>query len=380
MFKVQGQTGERREPLDGIRGLAVLIVFLSHSSGRGFFIDQNLRLQGIGILGVYLFFVLSAWLLTTLAIDELKKSGGLNLKNFYLRRFFRIAPLYYLIVTAVFAAQEVTGTKSKEYLFIDRGLQGYLGHLLFFSGDSLFWTIPCEVFFYLTLPFIAIMYFKSPKITGINILIFIGFFSFSTVYLNYNNDCQFNFRLLDIKHKTQFLEVFLIGCFFALFSQSKGLKKYKPSNFLCLFILGLTAFLFFYTCSITCESFFGFKRFDYKFRYQTWLFGSVFASLIFLIEKRPNGFLANAFKNRVLTCMGMFGFSWYLVHFPIFHLLNLIRKRNSFFSQEVDAFWFFLSYILCFLISAILFKYVEVPGIKIGRFIEARNFKNSPKE
>jgi len=47
---------------DGIRGLAVLIVWLSHSSGRGMPIADFLNFVGIGHIGVMLFFVLSGFL------------------------------------------------------------------------------------------------------------------------------------------------------------------------------------------------------------------------------------------------------------------------------------------------------------------------------
>ena len=51
--------------LDGLRGVAVLIVILSHMSIRDMYLAPGLDFSGIGKSGVYLFFVLSAMLLAS---------------------------------------------------------------------------------------------------------------------------------------------------------------------------------------------------------------------------------------------------------------------------------------------------------------------------
>ncbi len=58
--------------LDGLRGIAVLFVWMSHSSGRGQALGW-LNLHGVGRLGVYLFFVLSAYLLISLNVTTRKE-------------------------------------------------------------------------------------------------------------------------------------------------------------------------------------------------------------------------------------------------------------------------------------------------------------------
>jgi peptidoglycan/LPS O-acetylase OafA/YrhL len=116
---------KRSLALDGVRGFAVLIVFLSHSSGRELYPAEFLKLQGIGHVGVYLFFVLSSWLLTTIVLNEIEETGTVRLKSYFLRRGFRIVPLYFCVIIAVYAYQTVTGTESGKYLYIKDGTPGF---------------------------------------------------------------------------------------------------------------------------------------------------------------------------------------------------------------------------------------------------------------
>lgn len=60
--------GEVTPALDGLRGLAVGIVLLSHAANVGLPVLPGFTLSGIGKSGVYLFFVLSAFLLTRLLL------------------------------------------------------------------------------------------------------------------------------------------------------------------------------------------------------------------------------------------------------------------------------------------------------------------------
>src|SRR5580704_12041910 len=82
--------------LDGIRALAILIVFLSHAG----FSDWV-----PGILGVTIFFFLSGYLITTLLRLEMDRHGHISFKQFYLRRTLRIfPPLYaYLLLLLLLA-------------------------------------------------------------------------------------------------------------------------------------------------------------------------------------------------------------------------------------------------------------------------------------
>jgi len=87
--------------LNGIRAIAALVVVVAHTG-------QYLTLFGLPPSDYYrwhwqsfavtLFFVLSGYLITFLMLEEKARTATISLRGFYLRRIFRIWPLYYLII------------------------------------------------------------------------------------------------------------------------------------------------------------------------------------------------------------------------------------------------------------------------------------------
>lgn len=94
-----------RPALDGLRGIAVLLVVLVHS-GNSLWPDASGWLAKGGPLGVHLFFVLSGFLITTLLLDERARTGRIRLGGFALRRARRLVPavVAVLLVLLVVAA------------------------------------------------------------------------------------------------------------------------------------------------------------------------------------------------------------------------------------------------------------------------------------
>jgi len=90
--------------LDGVRGLAILMVmaihFVGDSTAHTFAQRLVVKAAGFGLLGVDLFFVLSGFLITGLLLDA--KGGPHYFRNFYARRTLRIFPLYYFVLALLF--------------------------------------------------------------------------------------------------------------------------------------------------------------------------------------------------------------------------------------------------------------------------------------
>lgn len=367
-------TPPRSLALDGIRGLAVLIVFLSHSSGRELYPAEFLQLQGIGHVGVYLFFILSSWLLTTIVLREIDGTGTVRLRSYFLRRGFRIVPLYSCVVIGVYVYQQLTGSVSREYLYITDGAVGLMKHLALYRGETVFWMIPCEVSFYLVLPLLALALAKRPWIVAPVLVAVAILFSVWTVKLYYRKWGGPPFpKLVDIVHHSQFLEVFFIGvlgAWAAHFFRDRIVLKLWIWRVLEAVVALALFYLLWHLCALTCETFFWHERSNYRFRFQSWLFAFVFAAVIFVVEKFPSGLLARFFENRILRLMGVLGFSWYLLHFPVFYLVSALREKLDLTFTGENAFYFLLSWTACGLVSWVTFHLIEKPGISLGRYFE----------
>ncbi|MEO6086523.1 MAG: acyltransferase [Umezawaea sp.] len=139
---------QRRFPgLDGLRAIAAVLVVLFHFEGPDI-------LQGW--IGVHLFFVLSGFLITTLLLREHDRTGRVALVDFYLRRAFRILPLYFLVLAAVVVGCLFAGTFHSSGLGAALPLQ--LTFLNEFTQNNPYghsWTLGTEQKFYLFWPLLA---------------------------------------------------------------------------------------------------------------------------------------------------------------------------------------------------------------------------------
>lgn len=149
------QSFDRINSVEGMRGVAALSVILFHWS----FIYW-------GWVGVWVFFVISGFVITRslLRLDLEASAYSVKIKKFFIRRAFRIFPLYFLIVLAgavIILIEDPSGMRLFElrYMFLAlatatvnfyRMTPGYEVNLLF----DHFWSLSVEEHFYLVMPLV----------------------------------------------------------------------------------------------------------------------------------------------------------------------------------------------------------------------------------
>ncbi|MEM8787002.1 MAG: acyltransferase [Pseudomonadota bacterium] len=136
----QAETGARAAALDGLRGLAVLVVFFSHAANDGW-LPAWLG-QGSGQMGVQLFFALSGYLMAHLYGYLPPEPAAL--RRFAAARAARILPLY-LTVLALSALLAWAGA-APHYQVSEPGALAAAALML--TAPQELWSIPVEVQFY----------------------------------------------------------------------------------------------------------------------------------------------------------------------------------------------------------------------------------------
>ncbi|WP_455826633.1 acyltransferase family protein [Pseudomonas graminis] len=152
----------KEKGIDIARGVAILLVILVHSAQLVAGLSESFRkIVGLGQFGVQLFFVVSAY---TLCKSFENRSGErLGVLSFYIRRVFRIMPLYYVGICVYFLVRFIDVHYSSSPVF---GLESYnfinlISNMLFVHGfvpsanNSIVpggWSIGTEMAFYLIFP------------------------------------------------------------------------------------------------------------------------------------------------------------------------------------------------------------------------------------
>lgn len=150
------RTNGHMPQLDSLRTFAALAVIASH------YAPQYFRLFNWGYAGVFLFFVLSGFLITGILLRarEQSESKGLAkgdaLKKFYLRRTLRIFPLYYAIVIGGILFSAAIRDAWPWHVFYALNLQMALAGKYFVGITGPFWSLAVEEQFYLVWPFLIL--------------------------------------------------------------------------------------------------------------------------------------------------------------------------------------------------------------------------------
>lgn len=342
--------------LDALRTIAFLLVFWQHSFGHyskdlnnlGF--NQTLanKFFYTGGAGVYIFFVLSGFLITYLLFEERKKNRKINLLYFYARRTLRIWPLYYLICFAgifVFPAfidsVSFIGDKILNLSF----LNNFDPKVSKSAITGIAWSVAIEEQFYLLWPIIFI-FFKGRYLNIIALLIFIG----SSFYV-FNAQDYFK----QYYHTFSNIRFLMIGCLGAILYHNKKsqIKNLINNKKITLFrLISLTVFIFIISPFATPAS---------SFLELIILPLLYLLIIIYLCEKK-------SIKNNKLSKLGKYTYGMYFYHPTIILIFKIIFYKLDL--QYQNHFWIhllmiILSLIITVIIAIFSYKYFESYFLKL---------------
>lgn len=344
--------------IDMMRGIAVLMVVLVHvynDFGSKWIPKGVDKIFIAGHFGVQLFFLASAFTIFNSYFSRYDKEESPN-KNFFIRRFFRIAPLYYLAII-YYLWQNGTGPN-----FWSGGqpitVKGVLLNFTFMHGFSPYyinsivpggWSIGVEMLFYLLVPFI----FMWVKSTNRAVLFLSGVVAFKFI-------------------ADKFAYKFLAVPDFFLFEEY--LKFYLPYQ-LPVFAIGI---VFFYWIA----------RGDTKVSIWAWLLlmfviatdvvtrklhvtesiavASLFVILALALKKGAH----TNILSRTVIHIGHVSYSVYLSHFAVIYLivnyLKLPEKWGAANSYGWLAFWYIMVLAVSVIVANFTTRFIESPMQKLG--------------
>jgi len=153
---------ERIPELDGIRGIAVLLVVFGHYFS---YLAAGVEFFAVASLGVNVFFVLSGFLIGGIILDEHHERGFF--RSFYRRRTARILPIYFAVIAFAFVADAATAGQPWAdrllpvwvyALFLTNFALAYLGKTGLLLNPT--WSLAVEEQFYIAMPWVIIL---TPK-------------------------------------------------------------------------------------------------------------------------------------------------------------------------------------------------------------------------
>ena len=352
--------------IDSLRALAVLAVIIYH-------IDVN-YLPG-GFLGVDLFFVLSGYLISSLIIKEYKKTGTLNLYNFYMRRARRLLPAVYFMITVclVFMVLFNGVLLRKSHLdavfgYIYSSNWWYIFHKLdyfdSFGAQSPFkhlWSLAIEEQFYMFFPLIFLIFNRQKKEEGQSsslnknfLYIVLGLILISLVTHILLFDIN-NINRIYFGTDTRAFSL-LVGVVGALvypmdkLSSPTNVKESVLYSVVSLTSISTLIAIMFYTSE-----------------YNTWLYRggfllvAVLGLIIIISSGKQHTFISKALSFRPIVFIGKISYSLYLWHFPIIVLTTPVSEIGN-----PNLFYVTLRIILTFIAATLSYLFVETPIRKLG--------------
>lgn len=366
------KTENRIFGLDLLRFVAIVLVVMGHSRWMieaTFPKPLKALLHGSGILGVELFFVLSGYLIGGILLKQFQKNNFSlsfqGIKFFWMRRWLRTLPNYYLILLVYFIVYYAQRSDSMwRYLFF---VQNFWNHPPYFFEES--WSLCIEEISYLISPlilaFVAYVFGKNGKgnnsyflYVSIGLIVFVTILRmiYATYFLpNYFQDVNY-------KWSYQFREVALIRLdaiyygFIAAYISFKYPINWKKNRTL-FFVIGIFGIMVLMTFQKTIiDNYQGLISNTFFFS-----FISIFIAFIipYLSELKNTKY---KFIAKPVTAVSVISYSLYLINGGLIaenlkHYSNVGQGWN--FAQALSV--YLLYWFLCLSISAIIFVFFEKP-------------------
>ncbi len=372
--------------VDALRGYAILLVIAVHSIG---YVNELVwpakRVLTFGFYGVQLFFMASAMTLL-MSWHRSHDPFGKRALKFLIRRFFRIAPLYYLAIPFYWFAYSVNSSEfSLELLFATMFFyNAWSPHLIptvpGWTPVPGGWSISVEFCFYFVFPILA------SSVTSLKRALVLFFIAFAIMLVASTGGAQL-YPHLSIEERSNFLYfwppnqlvVFSLG--FLLYHLVKNvsvrqwllrseLSSNSASIAICLLLFAM--------------SFGGLRKF---FDWTSFLPPThLLASLLFLpwavvLVTKPHTLVVNF----MIVSLGKVSFSAYVLHFAVLKLTSELVKHVWPLSMEgiySIPYYLILLVVACvttWCIAMVTHRYVEQTFINVGKSIIQNLFPNPSK-
>lgn len=343
------------DSLDGLRGVAVLLVVMSHTSNSGMYLFPYLDFQGVGKSGVFLFFILSSFLLSVPLLSSNKPIfGAETMSRYWQRRFFRIYPLFFIYLLFILL---------NSYLFwllrdkSERGVpfyldpQSFMQHLFLMEGKGVTWSIAVEFKFYFLLPIIILFVKKINDFNEVAAIFFLLACLTLTSVLFPASESVINDTSI-----APYVPIFLVGISIAYMhtlGQGRVIRKSNPSFTKLIGYLGVAG------VTILIPELYSaiFQPVPRNHFHKEFLVFSVFWAMVLLSIINEDSVITSVLCLKLLRFFGSISFSLYLIHHPVIHMVSFFDMNPYLSAWSVLIFSTGLSYLT--------FRFIELPASKL---------------
>ena len=335
--------------------------------------DYLLFIQPFGIYGVELFFVLSGYLIGGILIKTYLNSpdfGYKDLKNFWIRRWFRTLPNYWFVLCCTILLYkgmhlEQSGKAKILYFIFLQNL--WYPHLLSFFGEA--WSLSVEEWFYITLPLVLFVSSKLAKPTNkqkFMLRVFIGYLlTFLLIrFVNAFHPINGHDQDAGIRKVVLFrLDAVMYGVLVAYLQQFHSSLLYKIKNqLLILSILGFKGLHYLIsnqTIKIEATTIPGLQFISNAFLY-------LFLPLVFSLSL-PYALNTISIRNKILKNstkhISKISYSMYLCNYTLLYLPFFYEMKKT--NNYILCVYYLVFWVILILLSTFLYNYIELPAMKI---------------